>query len=570
MSTDCIQIMRKLLLAASLTLLAVSPSLYAQNTQGNIAHYKVSESSDKLTMTAGTSLVLTMEHDVPFVVVGNQEIIKANPISPNQIMVTAIKPGITALSVNDPKNNSHTIEVNVIGDVRQLQATLEHLFPDSEIHARALPTGVVLTGHVGRADTMPQIVEVSQAYFPTVTNLLSVGGSQKVMLKVKVVEVSRTKLRSLGIDWSVLTSDFNLISGASGLINAAGTGGGGDFLASVTSGSTNFNLLIDALEQHNLAKILAEPTLTAMSGRPAAFLSGGEVPIRVNSGLAGQTVEYQAFGTKLDFVPIVLGGGRIRLEVRPEVRELAGDLSDPGTGSPGFRTRRVDTGVEMQVGQTLALAGLIQNRVDSTERGFPVLKDMPWIGAAFRKVTETYNEVELVVLITPYFVNEVDGSILPVGPGRSTVSPNQSEFYINGYREVPSCNNPYELGPISGGGSYQGGTIPSAPEMQSLPNVSGDRGISQPINTLEETSTSSVQPQSFSQPLSGFGQPRTFASNKEQTSPQKPSQSFNPTRTEKVEPSTVERNLDSSSRRREEVESSTRYFPRPSLFGIEK
>ena len=438
----------KLATVAIIFFVSVTNAFAQPNTES--IHYKVTSATERITLVASSSQVLTMEYDVPYVVVGNQEVIKANPISQNQILVTAVKPGISALSMTDPDNNPHTIEIHVIGDVRALQATLDDLYPESDIHARALGQGggVVLTGFVSKAADVPQIMEVTRDYFPNAINGLNVASAQKVMLKVKVVEVSRTKLRKLGIDWAALTNDFNLISNAAGLINTSGTGGIATMRAAVTSGNTDFNLLIDTLEQNNLAKILAEPNVTAVSGRPAGFHSGGVVPVPVNSGLGVQSVSFQPFGTKLDFVPIVLGNGRIRLEVRSEVSDVAGDLRDPVTGAPGFRVRSVDTGVEMKVGHTLALAGLLQNRVDSQERGLPIMKDMPVIGAAFRRVEDTFNEVELVILITPYFVNEVEDHMIPTLPGRATVVPDDNEFYLKGYREVPRCNNEYDLGPI--------------------------------------------------------------------------------------------------------------------------
>jgi pilus assembly protein CpaC len=560
MSKDCIGIVCKAGMIAFISAFAALQHLHAQNlVPGNASNYQVSAATERITMIASTSQVLTMDFDVPYVVVGNQEILKANPVSPNQILVTAVKPGITAISLTDPQNNPHTIEVHVIGDVRALQATLEELFPESDIHARALVQGVVLTGHVSRADEVAKVVEISREYFPNTINYLSVGGSQKVMLKVKVVEVSRTKLRKLGIDWSALTSNFNLISNVSGLINPSGTGGIGTVRASVSSGGDNFNLLIDTLEQNNLAKVLAEPTLTAMSGRPAGFHSGGTVPVPINSGLGVQSVQYQPFGTRLDFVPIVLGNGRIRLEVRPEVSDIAGDLRDPVTGAPGFRIRTVDTGVEMQVGHTLALAGLIQNRVDSQERGMPVLKDMPWIGAAFRRVEETFNEVELVILITPYFINEVDDCILPLPPGRGTVLPNDNELYNKGYREVPRCGNQFDLGPMNG----SVGTTYTQPEYQSLPAVepAAQPAPIQPVPGLQ----TQLEQEQDDLPLSGqYGQSAT----------QSYKQVANPVSYQAPEPNA---SSTTSSQRRTEAYSAempaekpkqTRSFPRPTLFGI--
>jgi pilus assembly protein CpaC len=441
----------------------------------------VTKSSNELSLIAGDTNVLTMEYDVPRLVVGNPEVVRATPIAANQISITALKTGVTSISLSNEQGQVQTISLQVLGDVRELQEHLNRVFPRSAIHAQAVRDTILLTGHVSRDQDIENVTAIARQFSPTVLNQCTVGASQKVALQVKVVEVSRTKLRKHGIDWTLLTSDFRFVSGVSGLVGAA-TGaatGGATMRFNVLDGSNEFTSFIDILEQNNLAKILADTTLTATSGRPASFISGGQVPVPINTGLGVQSVEFQDFGTQLDFLPIVLGENQLRLEVRPEVKDLAGDLRDPVTGVPGFRVRRVDTGVEMRAGQTLALAGLIQNRVDVAKRGLPVLMHMPLIGGAFRRVEETYNEVELIILVTPQFIHEVDDSQIPTLPGRGTVSPSTTEMFRDGYIEVPNCNNPYELGnvvPRTQGGygmmPANSGTAPFYPansDVQSLP-----------------------------------------------------------------------------------------------------
>ena len=208
----------------------------------------------------------------------------------------------------------------------------------------------------------------------------------------------------------------------------------------IISNGRDFTALMRLLAQNNLSKLLAEPTLVAISGRPASFNSGGEVPVPISGGLGVTSVEYREFGTTVDFVPIVLGNGKIRLEVRPTVTEIDESLTDTVTGTPGFRSRRVDTGVEMEPGQTLALAGLIQNRVSAEKRGIPWLGDLPWIGAAFRSTEERVNEVELMIFVTPEIVAPMDPHEVPrCGPGESTASPTDVELYFRGYIETPRC-----------------------------------------------------------------------------------------------------------------------------------
>ena len=139
-----------------------------------------------------------------------------------------------------------------------------------------------------------------------------------------------------------------------------------------------------------MLKILSDPTLVTVSGRPAFFNSGGEFPILVPQSLGTVSIEYKKFGTQIDFVPIVLGNGNLRLEVRPRISEIdhTRSITINGTTVPGLRVREADTGVEMHPGQTLAIAGLVQTRSEARkQREIPWLGEMPYVGAAFRRTS---------------------------------------------------------------------------------------------------------------------------------------------------------------------------------------
>src|SRR4029077_7621441 len=150
----------------------------------------------------------------------------------------------------------------------------------------------------------------------------------------------------------------------------------------------SFYGFLEALRQNNLARLMAEPTLVSLDGRPAQFNVGGQGPIPVQQALGVTTVQYRQFGTQIDFVPIVLGNGMIRLEVRPDITEIDPSLRDTVPGVPGFRQRTADTAVELKAGQTLAIAGLVFTREDAVNRGIPWLADLPWIGIPFRRVSD--------------------------------------------------------------------------------------------------------------------------------------------------------------------------------------
>jgi pilus assembly protein CpaC len=435
---------RRLLAAVALSI-GCSGLAYAQNDVSQPVHFRVEGESQRLEMIVNTSRILTLEHNVPRLLVNNPEIVRASPLSPNQIQISAVKAGVTQVNVWDDRQQVHSIDVVVMGDARELENLLKSEFPEASLRIRPLSTSVVVSGYVPNAEMVSRIVRMAEDYYQNVINNMTVGGVQQVNLHVKVMEVSRTKLRALGIDWAVVNGDDFIVSGAAGLANPAAplAGVGGDVVRwGLVTQPNSLATFIEAMRRDNLVKILAEPTLTTVSGRPASFNSGGEFPVLVPQSLGTVSVEYREFGTRIDFVPIVLGNGNIRLEVRPQISELdpSQSVNINNFNVPGLRTRWVDTGVEMKAGQTLALAGLIQTRQEAENRGIPVLADLPWIGAAFRRVEHRNNEIELVITVTPEFCEALDPEeVPPCGPGERTTAPDDCDVYGRGYLEVPVC-----------------------------------------------------------------------------------------------------------------------------------
>lgn len=372
----------------------------------------ITEPTQRLELTVNTSRILTLEKRIPKMVVNNPELVSVTPISANQVQIAAKKPGVTQINLWDEDDQVYTIDMMIYGDVRELDMALQRLFPQSSVKVIRLTNSLVLEGFVERPEVVSPIVRLAEDYAPKVVNNITVGGVQQILLKVKVMEVSRTKLRKLGVDWALQTDSGNIFaSGISGLLRSVGDFGevpttqGATFQAFISGNDATFLAAIEALQQNNVAKVLADPTITAVSGRPAHFNVGGELPIIIPSGLGQTTVEYKSFGTQVDFVPIVLGNGNIRLEVRPRVSEIDDTraVNIDNFVIPALKVREVDTGVEMKAGQTLALAGLVQTRIDAQERGLPFFGDLPLVGTAFRSVEEEVNEIELLILVTPEF-----------------------------------------------------------------------------------------------------------------------------------------------------------------------
>ncbi|MEW4561867.1 pilus assembly protein N-terminal domain-containing protein [Bremerella sp. JC770] len=447
--------------AALIMLTVYSGRVQAQNEAPGV-NFQVANPNQRLEMIVNSSRIFTLDEKIPKAQVNNPDLIRLTPLSPNKIQVSALKPGVTQVNLWAEDGTIFTVDVIVIGDGRELQMLLESEFPNASIKVRPLASSVVLSGFVDRPDAISRIVQMAEDYYPKVINNITVGGVQQVMLKVKVYEVSRTKLRTMGVDWAVVAGDSFVAQSVSGIISSVAEDGASVMTAgadTITFGaignSASFFGFVEALRQNNLAKLLSEPTITTMSGRPASFLSGGEVPIQVASGLGTTSIEFKEFGTRVDVVPIVLGNGNIRLEVRPLVSEVDSSLAVDGT--PGFRTRWVDTAVEMKAGQTFALAGLIQEKIETENRGIPYLADIPWAGAAFRRVSDRRNEVELLIIVTPELVGPLNPGEEPCAlPGTSSGPLNDTELYWRGYMEVPNC----------GPGQYETGMIgPSGPSV---------------------------------------------------------------------------------------------------------
>ncbi len=187
--------------------------------------------------------------------------------------------------------------------------------------------------------------------------------------------------------------------------------------------------------------MLAEPTVVATHGRPARFTVGGKLPYVIPTGNGAVTISYEEFGTSVDFLPFVVGPGRIRLEVRPEVKEPddSRSINSAGLLVPAFTQRYVETAVELQAGQTFAIAGLLQSRTEAVSRATPFFGELPYIGVMFRRVTDRRNDIELLITVTPELVDAMDPhEVPPGGPGLNSMSPNDHDLYINGHIEVPN------------------------------------------------------------------------------------------------------------------------------------
>ena len=378
------------------------------------------------------------------------ELIVSSTQSTQWVFFSAKTAGTTQLTLWDEDNRILGIfNIVVAPDVAELKKKLHEIFPDENVQVRSSGDYITLNGTVTDTSRMAKVVALAETYAPKgkVLNMLKLGGIQQVMLEVKVAELSRNVGKQLGINFAAISEDGNNI-GVSLIGNLVssdvqlGDGGitntiGGSVNAILGfSGNGDLLVFINALEEDGLIKILAEPTLIALSGQNASFLAGGEFPVPASAGLGSTSITWKEFGVSLNFTPTVLGDGNLSMRVNPEISEL--DFTNAtfqnGFLIPGLETRRMSTVVEMKDGQSFAIAGLLKSVVRETISKFPLLGDIPIIGALFRSTEYQKNETELVVIVTPHLVKPLDMANQPL-PTDSFIEPDTFELLLLGMLE---------------------------------------------------------------------------------------------------------------------------------------
>jgi pilus assembly protein CpaC len=265
----------------------------------------------------------------------DQEVIDVTALDSRSIRLHAKAPGVTTMTLLDENDQTYSVDVLVVGDVRHLQELLTRLFPTAAIEVVEVRESVVLRGWISQPSQITEIVEIAEQFYPRVLNQMQVGCVQQVMMKVKVMEVQRSKLREMGVNF-VYTGDGGFFTSIPGNIVPVGPLNNGQVLGAlggpntlrnnfpgvstlalghITNGGI-FDTFVDALKKESLLKILAEPNLMTMNGRPANLLAGGEFPILVPNGLGTVGIQYKPFGVRLEAVPLVLSNERVRIELQ--------------------------------------------------------------------------------------------------------------------------------------------------------------------------------------------------------------------------------------------------------------
>lgn len=407
----------------------------------------VSVANERVLLTAGRSTVLRTDFDVVRIAITNPEVADAVVVQPRQILIDGRGAGTVSLIVWGA-TEQRQYDLVIEPGVSTLEQRLQALFPGEDIRVSANENAVILSGRVSSNEVSLRAAEIAAATATgaQVVNLLELPGgsaSQQVLLQVRFAEVSRRALQELGI--SLFTSPLGIENtigrvttgqfAAPGFTGLEWTKESLDFGADVTSASGEFTFgdflnlfilnqkydigaMIRALRTNGLFQSLAEPNLIAYNGQEASFLAGGEIPIPVVSGSAGNvSVEYKEYGIRLNFTPTI-AGDTIRLRVRPEVSTLdfANGILLSGFRIPALSTRRAETDVELRDGQSFAIAGLLNNISQDDANEVPGLARLPIIGRLFRSRGVRSERNELMVLITPRLVRPLNPDEVPPLP----------------------------------------------------------------------------------------------------------------------------------------------------------
>ena len=473
----------------SKTATASKSQMSAPLSRGSIASH--AELAPQVTLSEGKSTLMRLPFSASRISVGDAKIADVILLNPSEVYMLGKSIGATNLILWNRANDATIIDIVVGVDTVALRTRLTQLFPnEKDIHIDTAGETVIISGTVADAVKADQIISIATAYVqrgtqnnqspppaaapvkgattavaapvtsqqsfaPKVVNMLAIAAPQQVMLEVKVAEVSKTLVDQLGASigasktrgsWTYALLS-NLLSNNPSSLGAANSKNGD-------------SAKLDAQIRDGLIKVLAEPTIMAISGQEASFLAGGKIFIPVSQSNNGNTptitLEEKEFGVAVKFTPTVLEGGRINLRVAPEVSDLNREgIGITATGVtttailPSFTTRRATTTVQLFDGQSFAIGGLIKNNVTANIKALPVLGEVPVLGPLFRSSDFQTDRSELVFIVTPHLVKPLPADYkLPTDP---YIEPTRSEFFLGGKMEgTPRPDNKSPAVPANG------------------------------------------------------------------------------------------------------------------------
>ncbi|WP_151719950.1 type II and III secretion system protein family protein [Gemmobacter serpentinus] len=427
------------LLGLALCTAVVAPA-FAQNL-------RVMEGKASAPLNVPMNRAVVVESDVIFneVSIANPGIADVSALSSQSIYVLGKAPGRTTMTLLDAEGKLiSNVEVQVAPDVAEFKERLRQILPGETIEVRTANDGIVLSGTVSSAAKLDRALDLAQRYAPDrVSNLMSVGGTQQVMLKIRFAEMQRSVSKNLssslamsgGKSVGVNGETGTWLNGDNGISNGTITArenANSALALGFTAGSLQFAVLLEALESKGVVRTLAEPNLTALSGQEAKFLAGGEYPIPVVSD-NGISIDYKPFGVEMNFTPVVVDGDLINLEINAAVSSIDTSItmSSGGFSVNAFKRRETSTTVEMRDGESFAIAGLLQDDFRDLNGQVPWLGDIPVLGTLFRSAEYQRSQSELVIIVTPHLVTPTRGEALALPTDRVRL-PTEKELFLFG------------------------------------------------------------------------------------------------------------------------------------------
>jgi pilus assembly protein CpaC len=437
-------------------LTATAPQTFAQN----VLNVMRGAASNSISVSVNRAVVMESDRVFAEVSVANPGIADVAALSDRNLYVLGKVPGRTTLTLLGPNGGLITnVDIRVSPDVAEFKERLKEILPRERIEVRTANDGIVLSGQVSGAQQLARAVELAERYAPErVTNLMSVGGTQQVMLKVRFAEMQRSVAKRLATSVGTANSGNRgvaLVGNGAWALPSAGGGrnlgtladatAGGDVtipndpaglgLFTIGLGGFEVGLFIEALESKGMVRTLAEPNIVAVSGQDAEFLAGGEYPIPVVED-GSVKVEYRPFGVELLFKPTVLTNDVINLELGASVSAIDPTVAVTTNGITvnGFSVRKAVTTVEMRDGESFAIAGLLQDDFSDLKGQVPWLGDVPILGSLFRSTEFERRQSELIIIVTPHLVTPTVGEALALPTDRMRI-PTERELFVHGLVE---------------------------------------------------------------------------------------------------------------------------------------
>jgi pilus assembly protein CpaC len=356
-------------------------------------------SKETLHITVGQSLILRGVNPMKRIYVGNPAILQSYTSAPEEVVLTAKVPGVSSLVVWDSAGQVSNYNVSADVDAAALRRSLADAYPNMPVEVESVQDRIRLSGAVPTSEVSDGVVKLAAVYGKEIANslrIVPVHGKQ-VQLKLHILEVDRTKLDQFGINPSYNGTKIQSTASTQQFSNPLNL--------TFYNAKTGLGVQIQDLAERQIVQVLAEPTLSTMSGLPAHFLSGGEFPFPVAQSSGNNntavTIQFRTYGVKVDFLPTVNADGTIRLKVTPEVSTLdySNSVAIAGFTVPALSTRRAESEVELQDGQSFVLTGLLDRRTTDLLARAPGIADVPILGQLFRSKNLTHSVVELVVVV---------------------------------------------------------------------------------------------------------------------------------------------------------------------------